>query len=36
MTKALDEEELSCLYYAADVTILSYRVSSGSGVMFGI
>jgi glycosyltransferase involved in cell wall biosynthesis len=30
----LDEEELSCLYYAADATILPYRVSSGSGVMF--
>lgn len=29
-----DEEELSCLYYAADATILPYRVSSGSGVMF--
>jgi glycosyltransferase involved in cell wall biosynthesis len=30
----LDEEELSCLFYAADATILPYRVSSGSGVMF--
>ncbi len=30
----LDEEELSCLFYAADATILPYRVSSASGVMF--
>jgi glycosyltransferase involved in cell wall biosynthesis len=30
----LDEEELSCLYYAADATLLPYLVSSGSGVMF--
>src|SRR5581483_4940237 len=30
----LDEKELSCLFYAADATILPYTISSGSGVMF--
>ena len=30
----LDERELSCLFYAADATILPYKISSGSGVMF--
>jgi glycosyltransferase involved in cell wall biosynthesis len=30
----LDETELSCLFYAADATILPYTISSGSGVMF--
>jgi len=30
----LEEEDLSILFYAADVTILPYTVSSSSGVMF--
>ena len=30
----LNEEELSMLFYAADVIILPYKVTSGSGVMF--
>ncbi len=30
----LEEEDLSTLFYAADVTILPYTVSSSSGVMF--
>ncbi len=30
----LSEEELSMLFYAADVVILPYKVTAGSGVMF--
>lgn len=30
----LSEEELSALFYASDVVLLPYRVTSGSGVMF--
>jgi glycosyltransferase involved in cell wall biosynthesis len=30
----LADEELSLLFYAADVLIFPYRLSSGSGVMF--
>jgi glycosyltransferase involved in cell wall biosynthesis len=30
----LREEELSMLFYASDVVVLPYRITSGSGVMF--
>ena len=30
----LSEEELSMLFYASDVVVLPYRITSGSGVMF--
>jgi glycosyltransferase involved in cell wall biosynthesis len=30
----LEEEDLSMLFYASDVVVLPYRITSGSGVMF--
>jgi glycosyltransferase involved in cell wall biosynthesis len=30
----LSEEELSMLFYASDVVVLPYKITSGSGVMF--